>query len=372
MTDLITRIRPGINRIQPYVPGLTDDELKRRYGLKRVIKLNANENALGPSPMALQAIRDELPKLHHYPDGGSEELKDAIAKFHGVRVEEVFVGNGSDDIIKLLSETFLNPDDEIVVPVPSFSQYSFGAMIMGANIVEAPLNEDFSYNPEALLGAVTPRTKLVYLCSPNNPTGTILTQSEARHILDGLPENVLIVLDLAYNDYTDADDRVVETSAILQDPRVVVLHTFSKLYGLAGLRVGYGLGHPDLWSYVHRVREPFNVNRLAQRAAVAALADEPHRKASRELARASRVQYEEAGRRLGMKVAPTEANFILMRTGDAKGTMARLMEHGVMVRAGFPGLDPWIRITFGTEEENVLCLQALEAVAKAGDQTHGV
>ncbi len=362
MTGLQEQIRPGIDRIQPYVPGLTDDELSRKYGLKRVIKLNANENALGPSPLALKAIQRELAVLHHYPDGGSRLLRDEIAEFHQVTVEQVLVGNGSDDIIKLLSETFLNPGDEIVVPAPSFSQYNFGAAVMQAKVIQVPLGPGFEYDVSGLADAVTDRTKLLYLCSPNNPTGTYLRHADALWLLERLPAQVIVVVDLAYNDFSNKPDRLIETPELLSDPRVVALHTFSKLYGLAGLRVGYGLAHPDVWSYVHRVREPFNVNRVAQRAAAAALEDVQHVAASQQLVYESREQFLSWAKRHGVEAIPPEGNFILMKTGDAKWTTERLMERGVMVRAGFAGLDEYVRITFGTREENDFCLAQLEGV----------
>lgn len=362
MFRVAQQVRPGIAGIQPYVPGLTDDELKQLYGFNRVIKLNANENALGPSPLAVQAIRQELNTLHHYPDGTSELLRRAIADFHQVQVEGVFVGNGSDDIIKLLSETFLEPEDEIVVPFPSFSQYGFGAAIMGAKVVSVPLNTSFQYDIERFVQAMTPHTKLLYLCSPNNPTGTYLRQEQVDWLLERLPEQVVLVLDLAYNDYSSNPNRVRETNALLQSPRVVVLHTFSKLYGLAGLRVGYGLANPELWSFVNRVREPFNVNRVAQRAAAAALDDTTHAIASRQHALESRIYYERMAPELGFQVIPTEGNFVLMKTGDGMNTMKELMTHGVMVRAGFGGLEEYVRITFGTQEENEACIRALKLV----------
>ncbi len=360
--DIARQVRPGIAGIEPYVPGLTDDELRRLYGLKRIVKLNANENALGPSPLAIRAIQDELSTLHHYPDGGSELLRQAIADFHRLSIQHVLVGNGSDDIIKLLSETLLNPGDEIVVPHPSFSQYAFGAAIMGAKVVQAPLDSQFQYDVEVIASAVTDRTKMVYLCSPNNPTGTILSQEQAEWLLSALPSHVVVVLDLAYNDYSAHPLRVRESASLFADPRVVILHTFSKLYGLAGLRVGYGLAHPDLWSYVNRVREPFNVNRLAQRAAAAALADAGHRQASLAHAERSKAYYERVLPAMGMDVVPTEGNFVLVRTGNGVQTMDDLMKLGIMVRAGFRGLEDYVRITFGTDEENEMCVEALRTV----------
>ncbi|MCF8563498.1 histidinol-phosphate transaminase [Alicyclobacillus tolerans] len=360
MLDLGRRIRPGISEIQPYVPGLTDDQLKHTYGLSRVVKLNANENALGASPMALAAIREEMNMLHHYPDGSSDLLRRAIAEFHGLKQEHVLVGNGSDDLIKLLSETFLDPGDEIVVPHPSFSQYTFGAYIMRANVKPVSLTADFRYDVEAFLKEVNEKTKLVYLCSPNNPTGDVATQEAVEWLLERLPENVVLIIDLAYNDFSTRPDRVMETSKLLEDPRVVLIHTFSKLYGLAGLRVGYGLANPELWSFVNRVREPFNVNRLAQRAAAAALADEGHRTASVQHALRAREFYRDLANELGLTAMPTEANFVLLHTGDGAKTTQKLMEQGVMVRTGFRGLEEYVRITFGTDEENELCASALK------------
>lgn len=359
MFDVSRLARDGIAAIQPYVPGLTDDELKVMYGLSQVVKLNANENALGPSPLAVEAVRQELPSAHHYPDGASGLLRQAIAEFHSVSEANVLVGNGSDDLIKLLSETFLEEGDEVVVPFPSFSQYTFGASIMRANVKSVPLRADFTIDVEAMVAQVTDKTKLLYVCSPNNPTGDVLTMDAAHWLLNNLPEQVVVIMDLAYNDYSLRTDRVQETEALLADPRVAVIHTFSKLYGLAGLRVGYGLAHPDLWSYVNRVREPFNVNRLAQRAAVAALSDVQHRQASIAHAQKGREFYQQLSKELGYVAQATEGNFILINTGDGKRTMEQLMQRGVLVRTGFAGLAEYVRITFGTEEENALCAEAL-------------
>ncbi|MCL6445866.1 MAG: aminotransferase class I/II-fold pyridoxal phosphate-dependent enzyme, partial [Alicyclobacillus sp.] len=250
--------------------------------------------------------------------------------------------------------------DEVIMPIPSFSQYAFGAAVMGARVVKVPLRKDFSYDVEALAAAVTDRTKLVYVCSPNNPTGTILTAEEASWLLSHTPDHVVVIFDLAYNDYSDRADRVMETPELLNDPRVVCIHTFSKLYGLAGLRVGFGIAHADFWRYVHCVREPFNVNRVAQRAAVAALSDEPHRQASRALAATSRKQYAAFSERTGVWLPPAEGNFILVDVGDGRRATEALMAQGIMVRQGF-GLDGHVRITFGTEEENEICIDALQA-----------
>lgn len=362
MLNHVTRARQGIIEIKPYVPGLTDDELKKMYGLREIVKLNANENALGPSRLARASIEQELDLLHMYPDGSSGRLREAIASFHGVDVSHVLAGNGSDDLIKLISEAFLEDGDEVVVPSPSFSQYSFGAAIMRAKVKQVPLHEDFTYDVERLLDAVSEKTKLLYLCSPNNPTGTILTEDQLEFLLRKLPDHVLVILDFAYNDYSENDRRAIVSRRLLEDARVCALHTFSKLYGLAGLRVGYGLAHAGFWDAVNRVREPFNVNRIAQRAAAAALQDEFHRVQSRALARDSMAVYRRFGQETGIWVVPAEGNFVLVKTGQARRVTEAMMTEGVMIRSGFAGLDDFVRITFGTPEENEACIRGLRKV----------
>lgn len=354
-----TQVRSNLKGIHPYQPGITDDELRKQFGFKQLVKLNSNENALGPSPLAVRAIEAELTKLHLYPDGGSELLREAIAKYHNVTADRVFVGNGSDDIIKLLSETFLDEGDDIVVPAPSFSQYTFGAEVMRANTIPVPLNSDFSYDVDKLLAAVTPTTKLLYLCTPNNPTGTVLKRSEFDYLMDNLPESVFVVVDLAYDNYADDEERFSVTEEDLRFSNVAYLHTFSKLYGLAGLRIGYALGAPEVFSYVHRVREPFNVNRVAQRAGAAALEDVNHFEKSRQLAKQSRTQYATL-RESGFDVVPSQANFTLVRVGHGISVFERLKAQGILVRAGYPGLEAYVRITFGLEEENEACIAALQ------------
>lgn len=358
MFETDARVRSILKNIHPYEPGVSEDTLRKQFGDRTLVKLNSNENALGPSPRAIQAIQDELFKLHLYPDGTSELLRRAIAQHHAVKEDEVFVGNGSDDIIKLLSETFLDAGDEIVTPFPSFSQYGFGAEVMNATICPVPLRENFSYDIEAMLDAVTERTKIMYLCTPNNPTGTILEQAEFDWLMDRLPAHVFVVVDLAYDNYATSPQRFQLTADALTYPNVAYLHTFSKLYGLAGLRVGYALGNRDVWRYVHRVREPFNVNRLAQRAGAAALTDTEHVRDSRALGVRSRLQYASLEEH-GFEIVPTDANFLLVKTGSGLQTFEQLRADGILVRAGYPGLDSYVRITFGLDEENVRCIEGL-------------
>ncbi|WAH38918.1 histidinol-phosphate transaminase [Alicyclobacillus dauci] len=355
------QVRSNLKDIEPYQPGISDDTLRKQFGLQRLVKLNSNENALGPSPLAISAIEQDLHKLHLYPDGGSHLLREAIAAFHGVREEQVFTGNGSDDIIKLVSETFLEEGDEIVVPDPSFSQYQFGANIMRATVKLVPLREDFTYDVERMLEAVTPKTKLLYLCTPNNPTGTLLQGSQFTWLMERLPEHVFVVVDLAYDNYATDEARFHVTEQALAYPNVCYMYTFSKLYGLAGLRVGYALGNEQVWEFVNRVREPFNVNRVGQRGAVAALQDVDHVRRSQELAASSRVQYATLEEN-GFTVIPSQANFSLVRVGNGRAVFERLKEQGILVRTGFHGLESYVRISYGLPEENEICIAALKAL----------
>lgn len=353
------QVRQNLKDIEPYKPGLSNEQLQKELGDRPLVKLNSNENTLGPSPLALQAMSAELPKLHLYPDGGSDRVREAIAQHHGITADRVFVGNGSDDIIKLISETFLDPADEIVMPYPSFSQYAFGAHIMKANVKSVPLREDFTYDIERLLAAVTPMTKLLYLCTPNNPTGTVLEQKQFDWLMERLPSQVFVVVDMAYDNYATDSSRFQLTPEALIYPNVCYLHTFSKLYGLAGLRIGYAVGNPHVFSFMHRVREPFNVNRIAQVGAIAALSDVEHVRRSQELVRRSREQYRVL-EQSGMQCTPTEANFILVNVQDGVRVFESLRREGILLRAGYPGLDQYVRVTFGTETENELCIDGLK------------
>lgn len=358
MTTLARQVRAAILQIQPYVAGLSDDTVRQQFGGQAVVKLNSNENAVGPSRLAIEAILSELEQIHHYPDPSSDLLRQAIAEFHGVQRDQVLVGNGSDEVIRLISETFLSEGDEVLVPAPTFSQYQAGAFLMGATVRRIPLSQDFQYDVDAFLSAVTNRTKLLYLCSPNNPTGTVVSQHALSRLLAQLPSHVFVVLDFAYNDYARDETRAVLTPQLVEGGRVIALQTFSKLYGLAGLRVGYAVASAAIWDYVHRIREPFNVNRLAQRAAAAALMDDQHRTLSRLLCERGMDMYGRLAD-VGYVVIPSQANFVSVRTGDGERTYQQLLQEGILVRKGFAGMEEYVRITMGLEEENEQCILAL-------------
>ncbi|MGZ4107003.1 MAG: histidinol-phosphate transaminase [Tumebacillaceae bacterium] len=362
--EILNNVRKNLFDIDPYVPGKPISEVKKEYGLSEVTKLASNENPLGPSKKAQEAIIAALPDLHRYPDGGAVTLKEALSEAHGVPTEQILVGNGSDEVIKLISETFLDPGDEVVMPTPTFSQYWFGTQVMAATSVIVPLKENFEYDLEAMLAAVTDKTKLVYLCTPNNPTGTYIKKAELTAFLDRLPKRVLVALDEAYEEYVEAEDAAHGIDFLKAGYNVLVMRTFSKLYALAALRVGYTMGRAEVIHAVNRTREPFNVNHLAQVAAVAALQDEEHKQASRDVNRAGYAQLEQGLQELGFSIVPSQANFLIFNTGlDDKELFQALLREGVIVRSGTAlGVPGYLRISIGTESENAKFLTAFNKV----------
>lgn len=360
-TELQVTPRQALGRLKPYTAGKPIWEVQREYGLDRVVKLASNENSLGPSPLALQAIQEQLPDLHRYPDERSSGLADALAQHLGLTANQFIVTNGGDELIMLISRAFLEPGDEIIVPDPTFSEYEFGAFIMSGTVVKIPLREHYAFAADDLLAAVTERTKIVYLCTPNNPTGTYIPESEMRKLLEHLAPHVLVVIDTAYRHYATAADYADGIEFIQQGYPVITLNTFSKIYGLAGIRVGYGAASEAIIRTLLQVKEPFNVNALAQVAAAAALRDEAHVNASRLMNDAGRIQIYEGLTRLSIPYMESMSNFILAELGDeAEHIYQRLLERGIIVRAakgwGLPG---HIRISVGTAEENQMLLEAL-------------
>ncbi|MFK7693838.1 histidinol-phosphate transaminase [Paenibacillus sp. HJGM_3] len=358
------RARRALSKLEPYSPGKPIWEVQRELGLTEVIKLASNENALGPSPRAIEAVAAALPEMHRYPDAQAHDLKGALAAKLQVDPGQIIVTNGGDELITLLSESYLEPGDEVVVPDPSFSEYIFGAHLMDAVIVKVPMEERFRYYWRAIAEAVTERTKLVYLCSPNNPTGTYMRRAELQQLLDALPPHVLVIMDSAYSHFVDADDYSDGLEFIQAGYPVLMLQTFSKIYGLAGIRVGYGVAQAELINNIQQVKEPFNVNALAQTAALAALEDDEHVQRSRDLVVQERLRLYAAFDRLGVRYTESMSNFILLELGpDAERLYKRLMEGGVIVRYGRGwGLPHCIRVSVGTPAENDKFLSVLELV----------
>ncbi len=360
---LYPRVRETLHQIRPYVPGRPAADVMREFGLADVVKLASNENPFGTSPRAREAVFEAAREMHRYPDGATTSLRKAIAAHLALNSDQVLVSNGSDEMIKMVSETFLQPGDEVVAPFPSFAQYGFGANVMGAKMVHAPLTPTFFYDVDALLARITERTKIVYLCSPNNPTGTWLTHAQAESYMARVPDHVLTVFDEAYVEYVDAIDPLDTLRWVREGRAVLSFRTFSKMYGLAGLRLGYALGNPGILSFIEKVREPFNANALAQCAAEAALLDTAFVEMVRRKTKEGRRQLEAGVQALGYHTVPSQGNFSLVYTGNGRETFERLQRLGVIVRAGFPGLDAYIRVSIGTFEENERFLQALATLS---------
>jgi histidinol-phosphate aminotransferase len=367
---ILQNVRKNLKNLVPYIPGKPIREVQEQYGFEEVTKLASNENPIGPSPKVQAAIQAVLGDLHRYPDGGSTELKRAIAKKYDVPEGSVLIGNGSDEIIKMLSETFLQHGDEVVMPSPSFSQYVFGTQLMDAEVSFVPLADGFEYDLDAILNAITERTKIVYLCTPNNPTGTYIKKNDLASFMERIPKHVLVVLDEAYYEYATAEDFGHGLQYVRDGYPVVVLHTFSKLYALAGLRVGYLLAHPSIVQEINRVREPFNVNTVAQVGALAALDDPEHVEKSIAVNEAGKQQLYRAFERLGLPYIKTQTNFILADVKrSSKEVFQELLKVGVIVRSGEPfGLDTWVRFSIGTELENKRLINALEELLARVDQ----
>ena len=352
-------LRRGVGDLKAYVPGRGIEEVADEYGLSEVYKLASNENALGPSPLAVQAIRGILEGLHRYPDGGSGALCGRVAEKLGVKAEEIFVGNGGDDVLSVLARTFVNEGEEVVIPQPTFSPYAHVTRVMGGKVVPSPL-QDFRVDIDDVRSRINERTKLIFLCSPNNPTGTIIREGELLPFLEDLPEGVLVLLDEAYGDFVE-DPEWPDSLALIGRYPLIVLRSFSKIYGLAGLRVGYGVGPAELIGYMHRVREPFNVNQLAQAAAVAALDDEEFRQRTIRVISDEKRRFYGEFQRMGLEYVESQANFVFVRVGDGDGVTGKLMQNGLIVRPGSAfGCLEWIRITVGLPDENERLLKALE------------
>ncbi len=358
-------VPPYVASLTPYVPGKPIEEVEREYGVTNVAKLASNENALGPSPRALAAAREAAAKVNLYPDGSAFYLRNALAAKLGVDAKEVFVGNGSNELIELLVRAFVLEDEEVLTSAQSFIAYKLAAQAHGRTLVEAPMKARFHYDLDAIKKLLARRTKVVFLANPDNPTGTWFTEVELLPFLDAVPKETLVVLDEAYVEFVDAPGFQDALALRKKYPNLVVLRTFSKIYGLAGLRLGYGLARPEVVEYLDRVRAPFNVNLVAQAAGIAALGDEAHVEATRALVRQERPFLVEALKALGATVAPSQGNFVFAdfpgRPG--KDLFEALLREGVVVRPmGGYGFATAQRITVGLHAENEKCVAALKKV----------
>jgi histidinol-phosphate aminotransferase len=355
--------REIISRIHPYTPGKPEAEVQRELGLRTVVKLASNENSLGPSPKAVAAMREALGDVYRYPEGSGYYLVHALSEKFELPFEQFILGNGANDLVELAVKTFAGPGDNVVSGHPSFIMYEIAAEIMDAEFRGIPLRES-RFDLAAMAAAADERTKVVLIANPNNPTGTIVTRAEVDAFLAALADDVLVVLDEAYFDFVEAEDYPDALDYVRQGRPVMAMRSFSKNYGLAGLRLGWGAAVPEIVSAMHRIRQPFNANRLAQVAGVAALADDEHLSRSRELVVSGRAQLYAGLDHLGVKYVPSEANFVLVDLGrEAVPVFGELIKMGVIVRpmAGW-GLPNALRVSVGTAAENEVFLRALEAV----------
>ncbi len=354
----ISRLRSAIpvsgelEALVPYPPGKPIEELERELGITGSIKLASNENPIGPSRKGTEAVLAALEKLNRYPDGSCYYLKNKLSARLGVGPEAISVGNGSNEIIDLLIRAFLPNGAEAVMAEPSFAVYPIAVKSHGGVPRELPL-KNMTHDLDAMAGAVNEKTRLVFIANPNNPTGTIVEAHELTRFIEGLPDGVITCVDEAYFEYVKSPAYPETLEYVKGGWPVVVLRTFSKVYGLAGLRVGYGVAHPDIVAMMERVRQPFNVNSLAQAAAVAALDDTVHLESSRKNNAAGlSYLYKEVGA-LGLEYVPTEANFFLIKVGDGKGVYEALLKSGVIVRPMESyALPEYIRVTVGLPDEN--------------------
>jgi histidinol-phosphate aminotransferase len=348
--------------IHPYEPGKPIEELERELGIPGAVKLASNENPFPPPAGVLEALRKTLAGLNRYPDGSGYSLREALARKHGVSAEAIVLGNGSNELIELLARAFVRRGEEVVIPHPSFVVYPSIVQAVGGTRVVVAL-KDHRIDLGRMQRAVTALTKMVFIANPNNPTGTIVTAEEVEKFLDKMPEHVIIVFDEAYYDFATGPDFPDTLTHLRQGKRVVILRTFSKMASLAGLRVGYAIADPDCVALVNRIRQPFNVNTLAQVAALAALRDETHVQRSVEAIRQGVRHVSAELDALGVQYAPTRANFLLVELPDAARVYEQLLKLGVIVRpmASF-GIERALRITVGTPEENDRLVDALRAV----------
>lgn len=361
---MMLHVHPDIAALSPYVPGKPIEELQRELGLTRVIKLASNENPLGPSPKAMVVINEGVPTLHRYPDGGAFRLREALADRWKVTADQIILGNGSDEILGFLARTFLSPGDEAVMADQTFVIYRMEVTAAHGKAVIVPL-VDWRHDLAAMADAVTERTRLLFICNPNNPTGTMVSAEEVAQLLSRVPDHLVVVFDEAYFEYVRSAEFPDSMAYVKQGRNAIVLRTFSKIYGLAGLRIGYGVTTPDIANFLNRVRPPFNANSLAQRAALAALNDDEHVAKSRALNQAGMDQVVNGLRTLGFAPIPSETNFVYFDVGcDGRLVFDALLRLGVIVRHIEGRM---IRVTIGQEDENTLFLAALGQVLQGAE-----
>jgi histidinol-phosphate aminotransferase len=355
---------PQLREITVYESGKPIEETARELGLdpSAIIKLASNENPLGPSPKAMKAMRCALEKAHLYPDGGGFCLCNAVATKLGLAPENIILGNGSNEVLEFLGHAFLNPGDDVITSQYAFIVYKLIATSFGARTIEVP-SPDYQQDLDGMLAAITPKTRLIFIPNPNNPTGTLLSQQAIDHFMSRIPENVIVVFDEAYFEFLD---RPPDTLRFVREARnVVALRTFSKIHGLAGLRIGYAVGPADLIEVLHKTRQPFNVNRIAQIGALAALDDNEHQSETKRMIDEGRAYLHEQFAKMKIPFVPGTANFVMVNVGDGHAIFEELLGQGIIVRPlKAYNLPEWVRVSVGTMEENKKLVAALKKVMR--------
>lgn len=361
--DLFMLATEGVRALQPYQPGKPIEELEREMGLCGVVKLASNENPLGPGAEAREAVAGSIDSLGRYPDGNGFSLKRALAAKLDVSADSVTLGNGSNDVLELITRAFVTPDHEVIFSEHAFAVYPLVTRAVGARAVVTPARE-WGHDIEAMGSAVTDRTRVIFVANPNNPTGTWVRSDSLTRLLDRVPENVLVVVDEAYFEYVQVADYPSCVPWVAEHPNLIVTRTFSKAYGLAGLRMGYAVSHPVVADLLNRVRQPFNANQVALLAAEASLEDSAHLSRSLAVNRAGMLQLEESFNRLGLDYVPSVANFIAVDVAeDGAGVYEALLGQGVIVRPVVNyGMPKHLRVTVGLEPENARFIEALEKI----------
>jgi histidinol-phosphate aminotransferase len=363
--DIEKLARKGILDLAAYVPGKSIEEVEKEYGVKRWTKLASNENLLGTSPKAIAAIRKELSSINFYPDGPCSALREALARKFSLDEETVIVSNGADNLILLAANAFVDEGDEVVIADPTFQVYANSTQMMGGRPIKVRV-KDFNHDLPGMLDQMTPKTKLVFICNPNNPTGTIVRRKALDEFLSRLPERVILILDEAYCDFVEDPDYPNGFHDVKAGQRLIVLRTFSKVYGLAGLRLGFAVGRKDLVKCLYQVRDPFPVHRLAQVAGLAALNDHEHERRSVELVHEGRRYLYRELDKLGLFYVPSQANFILIDFGrDSREILEAFLREGIIIRPGFVWkYETFARVTVGRMSDNRRFIGALKRIMK--------
>ena len=368
MTSIWELANPQLRNLAVYEPGKPIEETARELGVdpRRIVKLASNENPLGPSPKAIQAMRAAAEDAHLYPDGGGFYLCNAIAARFGLAPGNIILGNGSNEVIEFLGHAFLDLDDDVVTSQYAFIVYKLIATSFGARTIETP-SPDFQQDLEAMLDAITPKTRIVFIPNPNNPTGTLISQREIDRFMSRVSENIIVVFDEAYFEFLDHPPNTLQF--VRDDRNVVVLRTFSKIHGLAGLRVGYGVARPDLIEVLHKTRQPFNINSIAQAGALAALKDEAHQRETKRVIDEGFAYLQEQFTEMKVRFVPGVANFLMVNVGDGPAVFQKLLARKVIVRPlkGY-NLSEWVRISVGTMEQNRKCIAALKQILRTDRQ----